>query len=117
MPSESGGNNLTIAAAAIQQELWISFGSLLRSYAAAVWQGFPDRQFAVEAQESAVLVIQLGSNRLEVVYQQEHGTGTWNLNGKNCGTFALTAEGRVSLDQAVPVEMDSAAEVLAGKLI
>lgn len=94
--------------AAVHRELWISWGSLLRSYAAA--HGLNSHQFAVIEFGEDEIVVRAGSKWVrftQVELEKSDGSRT---------TFALNEDGTVSVDGKMD-EMDFAAERLTRELM
>ena len=94
--------------AAVHRELWISWASLLRSYAAA--HGLNSHQFAVIEFGEDEIVVRAGSKWVrftQVELEKSDGSRT---------TFALNEDGTVTLDGKMD-EMDFAAERLTRELM
>jgi hypothetical protein len=87
--------------ATLHRELWISWGSLLRSYAAA--HGLSRKQAAVIELEDAQIVVRYGSKWIRFTHE-------W-LETSEGGKipFALNEDGTVSIDGKIDA-MDLAAE-------
>ncbi|AXC15082.1 hypothetical protein ACPOL_5838 [Acidisarcina polymorpha] len=112
---------LTALRSDVRTELWRSFASLLRSYAAAA---------SLNGVEHGVLDLTPGSleivvkgSTLRVEYYPTLGRGVWSLTTKDKqerdkqerGTFELNADGTVALDRS-EFDMDHAAIHLVGLL-
>ena len=90
---------------ALHTELWTSWASLLRSYAAA--HGMNSTRHAVVEVSADEITLRVGSHWLrftEKAMQQD---------GQPSHPFRLTEDGNVVLNDAPPQEMDFAAEHLA----
>ena len=97
-----------IDSTALIRELWISWGSLLRSYAAA--HGLNSHQFAVIEFGDEEIVVRFGSRWLRFTHgQQESSDGSVQA-------FALNEEGTVTLGGKMD-EMDFAAERVIRELM
>jgi hypothetical protein len=87
-------------------ELWLSFGSLVRAYAAAASvNAGPGPE--VEAAGNTIRVT-AGAARLEVRCDPETGAGNWRLNCGAQGLLQILHEGRVALDGET-LDLDHAA--------
>jgi hypothetical protein len=94
--------------ATVHRELWISWASLLRSYAAA--HGLNRNQFAViEFGEDEIVV------RVDAKWDRFTHAAMESSDGRKVG-FALTEDGRVMLDGKME-EMDFAAERITRELM
>ena len=94
--------------AALHTELWTSWGSLLRSYAAA--HGLNTRQFAVIEFGEEELVVRYGSKWIRFTPGQQHASdGT-------ADTFVLQEDGTVNIGGKIE-EMDMAAERITRELM
>ena len=92
----------------LQRELWISWGSLLRSYASA--HGLNSHQFAVIEFGDEVITARAGSKWVRITHSEmESSDGVRSL-------FALNENGTVSLDGKID-EMDMAAEQITRELM
>ena len=94
--------------AAVHRELWISWASLLRSYAAA--HGLNSHQFAVIEFGEDEIVVRAGGKWVRFTHgelEQSDGSRT---------AFALNEDGTVTLDGKMD-EMDFAAERLTRELM
>jgi hypothetical protein len=100
----------------VRIELWRSFISVLKSYAAAAsLNGF--RHGVLELTENSLNVVALSST-LNVGYYAALGRGVWSVaaQGKQTlGSFELNADGTVFLD-GIAVDMDHGAIQLIGLL-
>ncbi|HEX3571637.1 MAG TPA: transcriptional regulator [Acidobacteriaceae bacterium] len=103
--SKSSTNTMTPG---IHAELWISWGSLLRSYAAA--HGLNSRHFAVIEFGEDVIVVRAGAKWVR--FTQD---GMERSDGGSAG-FALNEDGTVTLDGTID-EMDFAAERVTRELM
>ena len=93
---------------ALHRELWISWGSLLRSYAAA--HGLNSHQFAVIEFGEEEIVVRAGSRWVRMTHgelEESDGSKT---------SFALNENGTVMLDGKMD-EMDFAAERITRELM
>ena len=91
----------SIDSATVHRELWISWASLLRSYAAA--HGLNSHQFAVIEFGEEEIVVRAGSKWVRFTHaERESGDGSK-------APFALNEDGTVTLDGKMD-EMDFAAE-------
>jgi hypothetical protein len=94
--------------ATLHTELWISWASLLRSYAAA--HGLNSNQFAViEFGEDEIVV------RVDAKWDRFTHEAMESSDGRKVG-FALTEDGRVMLDGKMD-EMDFVAERVTRELM
>ena len=93
---------------ALHRELWISWASLLRSYAAA--HGLNSNQFAVIEFGEGEIVVRAGSKWVRFTHGEMESSG----GGKT--SFALNEDGRVALDGKID-EMDFAAERITRELM
>ncbi len=94
---------------ALQTELWTSWASLLRSYAAA--HGLNAPQHAVVEVSSAEIVLRVGPRRLRFTHSQvEEGSHSPQA-------FCLNEDGSVTLGSDEPEEMDIAAERFAREMM
>jgi len=94
--------------AQLHRELWISWGSLLRSYAAA--HGLNSNQFAVIEFGEDVIVVRAGSKWVRFTQN-----GMERSEGRP-ESFALHEDGTVELDGRID-EMDFAAERVTRELM
>jgi len=92
----------------LHRELWVSWGSLLRSYAAA--HGLNSNQFAVIEFGEDVIVVRAG---LKWVRFTQDGM---ERSDAGPGRFALREDGTVELDGKID-EMDFAAERVTRELM
>jgi hypothetical protein len=99
---------LAILQAKLHTELWISWASLLRSYAAA--HGLNSNQFAVIEFGEDEIVVRAGSKWVRFTH------GEMEKSDGNKIVFALTEDGRVTLDGKMD-EMDFAAERITRELM
>src|SRR5258708_29730567 len=101
----------------LRTELWHSFASLLRSYAAAAsLHGL--KHGVLDLTDNSVNIVAALST-LNVGYFAALGRGVWSVaaQGKQeSGTFELNADGTVSLDGGAAFDMDHAAIHLIGSL-
>ena len=93
---------------ALHRELWISWASLLRSYAAA--HGLNSNQFAVIEFGEEEIVVRAGSKWVRFT----HGVMESSNGGET--SFALNEDGTVALDGKMD-EMDFAAERITRELM
>ncbi len=110
----------------LYQELWISFASLLRAYAAAASMALPGGGIEIVDRESCGLKLLTASKAMTVDFDARSGTGRWsvepldNKTTARSGSFTMDESGRVNLDgntSGMLVEMDEAAEVLTGRIL
>lgn len=87
--------------AALHTELWTSWGSLLRSYAAA--HGLNTHQFAVIEHGDDRIVVRYGSKWIRFTHDLEQTTDGTTTD------FALNEDGTVTIGGRIE-EMDMAAE-------
>ena len=87
-------------------ELWLSFASMIRSYAAV-----GDAAAQVASTQDSIVVIS-GEARLALHVDPRSGAGTWQLQRGGAataqGAFALLPEGRIELDGSA-LDLDHAA--------
>ena len=93
---------------AVHNELWISWASLLRSYAAA--HGLNSNNFAVIEFGADEIVIRFGSKWTRFTHDQQQGSDG------STSSFSLNEDGTVSLDGKID-EMDFAAERITRELM
>ena len=93
---------------ALHRELWISWASLLRSYAAA--HGLNSRQFAVIEFGEDEIVVRSGGKWVRMTHTEMESS-----DGGREG-FALNEDGTVTLDGKME-EMDFAAERITRELM
>jgi hypothetical protein len=92
----------------LHAELWISWASLLRSYAAA--HGMNSHQFAVIEFGEDVIVARAGSKWVRITHAE------FESSEDARAIFALNENGTVSLDGKIE-EMDMAAEQITRELM
>lgn len=92
----------------LHRELWISWGSLLRSYAAA--HGLNSGHFAVIEFGEDVIVVRAGSKWVRFTHEEMESSD------KGDAAFSLREDGRVELDRTIE-EMDFAAEQVTRELM
>ncbi len=95
--------------ARLHTELWISWASLLRSYAAA--HGLNSHQFAVIEFGEDEIVVRAGSKWVRFTHAR-----AWNQAKARVRSFALNEDGTVTLDGKIE-EMDIAAERITRELM
>jgi hypothetical protein len=93
---------------ALHRELWISWASLLRSYAAA--HGLNSKQFAVIEFGEDEIVVRAGSKWVRFTH------GEMESSDGNKIVFALNEDGTVALDGKMD-EMDFLAERITRELM
>ena len=93
---------------ALHRELWISWASLLRSYAAA--HGLNSNNFAVIEFGEDEIVLRFGSKWIRFTHDQQQSSDG------NTSSFALNEDGTVTLDGKID-EMDFAAERITRELM
>ncbi len=94
--------------ASLHRELWISWASLLRSYAAA--HGLNSRQFAVIEFGEDEIVVRAGGRWARMTH------GEMELSDGGKAAFGLNEDGTVTLDGKME-EMDFAAERITRELM
>ena len=99
---------LAILQAKLHTELWISWASLLRSYAAA--HGLNSNQFAVIEFGEDEIVVRAGSKWVRFTH------GEMEKSDGSKASFALNEDGTVMLDGKMD-EMDFAAERITRELM
>ena len=92
----------------LHRELWISWGSLLRAYAAA--HGLNSHQFAVIEFGEEEIVVRAGSKWVRFTH------GEMEASNESKTAFALNEDGTVTLDGKME-EMDFAAERVTRELL
>jgi hypothetical protein len=98
----------------LHTELWTSWASLLRSYAAA--HGLSATQHAVVEVSSDQITLRVGSRWLKFTeHQMQHGST--QEHGEAPQSFALNENGTVSINGRPDEEMDLAAERLAREML
>ena len=98
----------SIANVALHRELWVSWASLLRSYAAA--HGLNSRQFAVIEFGEEEIVVRAGGRWVRMTHAEMESSD----GGKTA--FGLNEDGTVTLDGKMD-EMDLAAERITRELM
>jgi hypothetical protein len=93
---------------ALHRELWISWASLLRAYAAA--HGLNSNQFAVIEFGDEEIVVRAGAKWVRFTH------GELTKSDGSCESFALQEDGTVLLDGKMD-EMDFAAERITRELM
>jgi hypothetical protein len=93
----------------LHTELWTSWASLLRSYAAA--HGLNATQHAVVEVSADEITLRVGSRWMQ--FRQN----TIRVDDGAAHSFALHEDGTISINQAMPEEMDLAAERLAREML
>lgn len=94
---------------AVHTELWTSWASLLRSYAAA--HGLNASQHAVVEVSREEITLRVGPRWLRFTHHAALGSDLSETS------FTLEEDGTVSLGQGAPEEMDMAAERFARELL
>jgi hypothetical protein len=94
--------------ARVHRELWISWASLLRSYAAA--HGLNSNQFAVIEFGEDVIVLRTGAKWVRFTHEELESS-----DGRS-ESFALREDGKLELDGRVD-EMDFTAERITRELM
>jgi hypothetical protein len=92
----------------LHTELWISWGSLLRSYAAA--HGLNTKQFAVVEFGEDQIILRYGSRWARFTHDQQE------TNDQERSMFALNEDGTVNIGGKIE-EMDFAAERITRELM
>jgi hypothetical protein len=84
----------------LQAELWLSFVSVLRSYAAASNLNLPGHARIEEANDSLAIVAP--ESRLEMRFDPDTGKVRWHKRAKSCspvaGTFEFLPQGAIAID-------------------
>jgi hypothetical protein len=93
----------------LHTELWTSWASVLRSYAAA--HGLNAKQHAVVEVSADSIILRVGSRWMEFTSTERR------LSDGPSVAFALLEDGTVSIDGAPAEEMDMAAERLAREML
>jgi hypothetical protein len=93
---------------ALHRELWVSWASLLRSYAAA--HGLNSKQFAVIEFGEEEIVVRAGGRWVRFTHEQMESSDSGRA------VFALNEDGAVVLDGKME-EMDFAAERVTRELM
>jgi hypothetical protein len=95
--------------ASLHTELWTSWASLLRSYAAA--HGLNSPQHAVVEVSADEITFRVGSRWLRFT------ASAMQQDGQTSTAFRLTEDGNVVVGDGVAEEMDMAAERLAREMM
>jgi hypothetical protein len=93
----------------LHTELWTSWASVLRSYAAA--HGLNAKQHAVVEVSADAIILRVGSRWMEFTATKQR------LSDSPTVPFALLEDGTISLNGAPAEEMDMAAERLAREML
>ena len=93
----------------LHTELWTSWASVLRSYAAA--HGLNAKQHAVVEVSTDSIVLRVGSRWVEFTATEQRFSDSPTL------PFAILEDGTVTLNNAPAEEMDFAAERLAREML
>ena len=101
----------------VSTELWISFASLLRSYAAA--RSLNDESAEVTLKGDSIRIV-AGNAAMQLTLDPHNASGTWSLSSgavpRRQGRLALLPEGRIDIDGTV-LELDHAAIDLVASLM
>src|SRR5271170_8139010 len=100
----------------VHLELWRSFSSLLKAYAAAASLNGTEHHIPDLAEED--LQIRAGGRTLSILYHTHTQRGEWSIVGdcvRQEGIFQLTLEGSIVLEDAA-IDMDHGAIELIAKL-
>src|SRR5271163_4624974 len=106
----------TLSETDVQIELWRSFSSLLKAYAAAA--SLNGTEHHVPDLDEEDLEIRAGSRTLDILYHAPTQRGQWSIVGDGVrqeGKFQLTSEGSIVLEGAA-LDMDHGAIELIAKL-
>ncbi len=106
----------TLSETDVQIELWRSFSSLLKAYAAAASLNGTEHHIPDLAEED--LQIRAGGRTLCILYHTHTQRGEWSIVGdcvRQEGVFQLTSEGSLVLEGAA-LDMDHGAIELIAKL-
>lgn len=102
----------------LSTELWLSFGSLIRAYAAVSPSDAGHAPQVATTEET--IIIAAGSARLDLAFDAASGAGNWTLSSSEAitaeGLLHLLPEGRIAID-GKPVELDHAAIDLVALLV
>jgi hypothetical protein len=90
-------------------ELWTSWASVLRSYAAA--HGMSAKEHAVVEVSADTIILRVGTRWTRFTHSEVHTSEAQSL------PFALNEDGTVSLAAAPAEEMDMAAERFAREIL
>ena len=110
----------------VYQELWISFASLLKAYAAAVSLALPEGALKITDREPGGLELCTASKTLSITFDSRGGSGQWSVTSPkeittaSSGAFTIHPAGNVSFDGNAsnqPLEMDAAAEALTARIL
>ena len=104
----SAGESFSPVESRLHAELWISWASLLRSYAAA--HGLNSKQFAVIEFGEDEIVVRAGSRWVRMTHAE------MELSDGGKAAFGLNEDGTVTLDGKME-EMDFAAERITRELM
>jgi hypothetical protein len=103
-------------ASMLETELWQSFVSLLRSYAAAANLNLEEHARVEQAETSAALIA--GDTRLELRFDPETSTVNWRMQSSAdqpiTGSFAFLPEGTIDINGRVQ-DLDHVAIELVAK--
>jgi hypothetical protein len=108
--------NAALSEADVQVELWRSFSSLLKAYAAAA--SLNGTEHHVPDLDEEDLQIRAGSRILDILYHAPTQRGQWSIVSdgvREHGVFQLTSEGSIVLEGAT-LNMDHGAIELIAKL-
>ena len=101
----------------VSSELWISFASLLRSYAAA--RSLNDESAEVALRGDSIRIT-AGHAVMELALDPHNASGTWSLSSgaasQKQGRLALLPEGRIDID-GTALDLDHAAIDLVASLM
>jgi hypothetical protein len=101
----------------VSTELWISFASLLRSYAAA--RSLNDELAEVTLKGESIRIV-AGNAAMQLTLDPHNSGGTWSLSStagpQKQGRLALLPEGRIDIDGTV-LDLDHAAIDLVASLM
>jgi len=106
----------TLSETDVQIELWRSFSSLLKAYAAAA--SLNGTEHHVPDLDEEDLQIRAGGRTLDILYHAPTQRGRWSIVGdcvRQDGIFQLTSEGSIVLEDAA-LDMDHGAIELIAKL-
>lgn len=100
--------------ASLHTELWTSWASLLRSYAAA--HGLSATQHAVVEASAGQITFRVGSRWLKFT-EDAMQYGSTQETGEDSRSFSLNENGTITINGGPEEEMDLAAERLAREML
>ncbi|MBW4028659.1 MAG: hypothetical protein HIU93_14885 [Acidobacteria bacterium] len=102
----------------VYSELWTSFVSLIRSYAAAHELGRKSGHAVIEA-SSSQLTVTMPDSLLTIAFDEKTGHGRWTLaTGQQSGTFRIHEDSTVEFsDRMGRIDLEIAAEAFTAKIL